>query len=435
MYKPLNQVYSESVDKTKIPLPWEKITESIGPNVARVRLYAEDPVTKEKDDLGDLDSEFYHKELIPYIKRGHPESIGMVRTIQSRLANLNAGSKDNIDEYYHFCKDVGIDLKKENSDKFASIIWGLTNNNDHTTLSKILADSYGVLEETILKSERFIPVLMAMPVNKGEAGAATGKGEVFLSFFGGGNKPVGSREEKGDVMIGSAIYEVKKARPDIETAGANLLDHAATTYTTETFKRDMGNVYNKYVNAEDKTQAKIQAVNELTTMALNCAGGANGVDGYGVNALEHEVRPIISANLDKYFKESNVITLKQFMLKNNMKSMSNSKTREKARELAYQQGVEFKERGELRMSKSLERLIGCINLKAYYNLKHFNGIIVFTDTVSKKTPVSFLLTKDQSISNLIVGSEKAGITFNCNLNKRGHGGLAVFIGMSNSLKW
>ena len=156
MYKTLNQVYSESVNKIKVALPWENVSESINPQATRVILYAEDPDTKERSNLGEMNPEFYHKELLPFIKRGHPESIGLVRTIQTRLANLHAGSKDNIDEYYHFCKDVGIDLNKTNADKFAEIIWKLTNENTHSHMSKILELAYNTPEELILSSKHFM---------------------------------------------------------------------------------------------------------------------------------------------------------------------------------------------------------------------------------------------------------------------------------------
>ena len=397
MYKTLNQVYSESVNKIKVALPWENVSESINPQATRVILYAEDPDTKERSNLGEMNPEFYHKELLPFIKRGHPESIGLVRTIQTRLANLHAGSKDNIDEYYHFCKDVGIDLNKTNADKFAEIIWKLTNENTHSHMSKILELAYNTPEELILSSKHFMSVLLAMPVNKGESGDAAGKGEVFLAFFSDGSKPLGTKESKGDVMIGETIYEVKKASPNSETSGANLLDHAATTYTTETFKRDIDKVYKNYLDGVDKTQNKIQAVNELTTIVLNCAGGAQGVNSNEINKLHNEVKSIININLETYFKETNAVPT-------------------------------------VRLSKSLERLIGCINLKAYCNLKQFHGIIVFTDLPSGKTPISFLLTQGKSVSDLIINTEKSGITFRSNLHKRGLGGLAVFICMSNSIK-
>jgi len=437
MYKPLNQVYSESVDKTKIPLPWEKIVESFD-KATRIKLYAEDPDTLNKEEVGYVDKEYYDTRLMPAIKRGDPTRLDLRKQVTERLKKLNAYNTDNWYNYVDFCNKLNLTLDDNSAKHFEQVLITYVTQNRKTSLMNIFCEAFNVTPEDVLNTNLFETIILSYPNKTLKSAGAVGEGELFLSFFGNGNKPV-----TGDVQLANLNIEIKKAtikgrdvtlpsgtvKKASGSGGYLFVDAWSSFDHYDDFVKQLGVIVNEY----NQTQNKEKAVTDFTNIIIDIAGGhKTRTENYlKTNAMQGMVKAAVNLHFNEILKEANGIipqaapvtasgekrnqpTVQQIMKDKGIGRHEALKIWTKAYNDWHKQNS-----GKIVTSGGtpdlIYRIAGSTNLLAYRDEHKFDSIMVF-DVYENQTPVSFLYVKGANVIKVVNDSTSNGIYFTVNIN-------------------
>lgn len=183
----------------------------MGYNDLNVVLYVYDTNNSTFTKAGTITKKFYVMEIEPKISFGSPEREECRDATIQKLFNLNA--LNFVDVFEQFNNNIGLDANNiESSKKFANILKIKTQQTgSRCTFANILAESYHISKDLIIKSGFFHHAVIAEPLSEITM-QRSGKGELFLCFYGNGVKGKCNLNgcEKGDVYIDGTLYEVKK---------------------------------------------------------------------------------------------------------------------------------------------------------------------------------------------------------------------------------
>lgn len=175
-------------------------------NDSNVVLYVYDLNEEKFVRAGTVTKKFYVTDIQPKITFGSPDKeAGRDATIQ-KLYDLNG--LQFVDIFEEFNEDVGIKSNDTVSiTKFGDLLKQYTEKTgERNTFANLLSNGFNVDKEKIVNSSFFHHVVIAEPPSRVTM-HKSGKGELFLCFYGNGSKGV---EGKGDVYLNNVLYELKK---------------------------------------------------------------------------------------------------------------------------------------------------------------------------------------------------------------------------------
>lgn len=173
---------------------------------SNVILYVYDLNEQKFTQAGTVTKKFYDTDIQPKISFGSPDKeAGRDATIQ-KLFNLNG--LQFVDIFEEFNHSVGIKSDDtESVKKFGELLKLYTEQTGViNTFANILTQSFNIDKDKVINSTFFHHVIIAEPPSRITM-HKSGKGELFLSFYGNGIK---GKEGKGDVYLDGVMYELKK---------------------------------------------------------------------------------------------------------------------------------------------------------------------------------------------------------------------------------
>jgi hypothetical protein len=333
-YKNLGELYTESV----FGLPSVRRTTVLeeGPTLD---IYAKDPETEETDKIGTVDKEYFNTKVKPAIRRGSSEAGKVRKEISDRLETANGLIGNNADIYENFVEVTGIELTKENTIAFRDGLLFTITDNQQFTLADLIHASYKGDKQAI--SDNLARVLKTFPVTA--VFGRPGEGELALSFFAGGKKPI-----KGDVQIDNFLIELKG--PD------------ARLYKTEAIEDISVDSLVNIINAPEN-----EKIDKICDFIIRYAGN-NSLLG----SFRSELSATVSSNLATYVQDVNFL----YRVNKNKQTV-----------IANNRLLIFK-------------TMGWLHLLGYQKSFGFNGMLFFNKN-SNNIPMRGLNAGSLSLSNLL----------------------------------